>query len=40
MGEKIQQLMPSSKRIYHDILSDKYSERINEFKNFLDRQIN
>ncbi|MDP9962253.1 helix-turn-helix domain-containing protein [Chryseobacterium lathyri] len=39
MGKKIQQLKPDYKRIYHDILSDEYPERIDEFKNILEKPI-
>lgn len=37
MGEKIQELMPDYKRIYYDILYDKCPERIDEFKNLLEK---
>lgn len=37
MDRKIQQLIPDYKRIYHDILSDKYPERIDEFKNIFEK---
>lgn len=37
MDEKRQQLMPDYRMIYYDILSNKYPERMDEFKNLLEK---